>query len=617
MNESKAGGSRTADVPIRVRVQAPSRKPRVEARLLAPRRRLFGAAAGLLGLLLAGPVEAAVTPPTLVKAFGVASIAIGQTTSLTFSINNPNAGTTLTNISFNDSLPSGLVVATPNGLANSCGGNLNAGAGVSTVFVDSVTLAPGASCTWSVNVVATAAGTKNNVTSAIFATESGAGSTATASITVLLPANPVLSKAFGAASIAIGQTTSLTFTIANPNATFTTLTNISFIDSLPSGLVVATPNGLVNNCGGNVNADAGVSTVFINAVTLAPGSSCTWSINVVANSAGIKNNVTSAISSTESGTGGAAATASIAVPLPANPVLSKAFGAASIAIGQTTSLTFTIANPNATFTTLTNVAFNDSLPSGLLVATPNGLANSCGGNVDAGAGVSFLTVNLVTLAPGASCAWSINVIANSAGIKNNVTSAISSTESGNGGTAATASITVLGTPQFMSAASRRVHGAAGTFDLPLLLTPTSPTTEPRVGPTQTIVLSFDKPIASADTPTVSEGVATFGTMAISGNDVVVTFTGVTDMQYVTISVANVASTDGGTGGSASVRIGLLVGDVNQNRVVTVGDLGLVNAQLSQMVTSANYLKDVNVSGTLSVADKGITNANLTRALPPP
>jgi hypothetical protein len=49
----------------------------------------------------------------------------------------------------------------------------------------------------------------------------------------------------------------------------------------------------------------------------------------------------------------------------------------------------------------------------------------------------------------------------------------------------------------------------------------------------------------------------------------------------------------------------------------VADLGLVNAQLAQVATAANYLKDVNASGTLTVGDKGITNANLTRALPTP
>jgi hypothetical protein len=44
---------------------------------------------------------------------------------------------------------------------------------------------------------------------------------------------------------------------------------------------------------------------------------------------------------------------------------------------------------------------------------------------------------------------------------------------------------------------------------------------------------------------------------------------------------------------------------------------LVNAQLAQVVTPANFLKDVNATGALTVADKGITNANLARALPAP
>jgi hypothetical protein len=79
----------------------------------------------------------------------------------------------------------------------------------------------------------------------------------------------------------------------------------------------------------------------------------------------------------------------------------------------------------------------------------------------------------------------------------------------------------------------------------------------------------------------------------------------------------VTSTDGGTGGSGSVRIGFLMGDVNQNRVVTVADLGIVNVDLSQVTTAANYLKDVNASGAITVSDKGLTNFNLTRALPTP
>jgi hypothetical protein len=169
----------------------------------------------------------------------------------------------------------------------------------------------------------------------------------------------------------------------------------------------------------------------------------------------------------------------------------------------------------------------------------------------------------------------------------------------------------------VSAQSRRVHVGAGTFDLPLSLVATNPTTEPRQGPAHSIIVfTFNQAITGA-TATVTEGPATAGLPTISGNDVIVALSGVADQQYVTVSLSNVSDATGGTGGSASVRVGFLLGDVNQSRVVTLADLAQVNAQLSQPVTAANYLKDVNASGTLTLADKGITNGNLTKALPPP
>jgi hypothetical protein len=51
--------------------------------------------------------------------------------------------------------------------------------------------------------------------------------------------------------------------------------------------------------------------------------------------------------------------------------------------------------------------------------------------------------------------------------------------------------------------------------------------------------------------------------------------------------------------------------------VVVSDLALVNVQLSQLTTAANYLTDVNASGSITVADKGLTNTNLAQGLPPP
>jgi hypothetical protein len=175
---------------------------------------------------------------------------------------------------------------------------------------------------------------------------------------------------------------------------------------------------------------------------------------------------------------------------------------------------------------------------------------------------------------------------------------------------------VVAAPVFVGSVSRKVHGAAGTFDLPLSAVSGNPTVEPRQGPAQTIVFSFDKAVNAAAV-SIAEGKATAAAPTFSGNNVIVSLTGVSDQQYLTVALANVGSSDGGTGGSASVRIGFLVGDVGQNRVVSVADVAQVNAQLAQVVTAANYLKDLNASGTLTVADKGIGNAALTRALAAP
>ncbi len=173
------------------------------------------------------------------------------------------------------------------------------------------------------------------------------------------------------------------------------------------------------------------------------------------------------------------------------------------------------------------------------------------------------------------------------------------------------------TPQ--GALSRKVHGAAGTFDLPLSLQVGSPQTEPRsagAGGAHTIVVTFDKPISGA-TATVTEGAAAAGSPSFNGNEVTVGLTGVGNAQYVTISLTDVTSTDGGTGGGAAVRVGFLAGDANQNRAVTLSDLLGVNAVLTQTLSAANYLRDVNVSGSLSVADLQFVNSRLTQVLPVP
>jgi fimbrial isopeptide formation D2 family protein len=391
------------------------------------------------------------TPPTITKSFGAAAIAVGGSTSLSFTINNPNTTTSLTGVAFTDNLPAGLVVSTPNGLTGSCGGGtITAVPGAASVSLAGATLATTASCTLSVNVTGTTGGVKSNSVQ-VTATESGPGNTSNASITVTSP--PVIIKAFGAASIPLNGSTSLQFTIQNNNTT-TSLNGVAFSDTLPAGLVVSTPNGLTGSCGGGtITAVAGSGNVSLSGATLAASTSCTFSINVTGTTAGSKNNTTGNVTSTEGGTGGTAS-ASIAVVAP--PSIAKAFNPTAIGVNGTSTLTFTMTNPAANTVAEVGVAFTDTLPAGLVVATPNGLTNTCGGTATATAGSGSISLSGGTIAAASSCTLSANVTGASTGTFNNTSGAVSST---NGGTGNTASATLTIAPADMTITKTHV----GTF----------------------------------------------------------------------------------------------------------------------------------------------------------
>ena len=130
-------------------------------------------------------VPGVVAPPTISKSFGSTLWVPGGVTSLSFTINNPNTTVTLTGVSFSDTLPAGLVVATPPGIAGSCGGGvIAASAGSGSISLTGATLAPGASCTFSVDVDTTGSGVLINVTGNVSSSNGGVGNTASAQIVV-------------------------------------------------------------------------------------------------------------------------------------------------------------------------------------------------------------------------------------------------------------------------------------------------------------------------------------------------------------------------------------------------------------------------------------------------
>ena len=316
----------------------------------------------------------AATSPTMTKAFSPSQIPSGGTSTLMLNFTNPNANATLTGLSVSDTFPAGLSVASPVTTTNTCGGTFTPSAGDTSLSLSGGALAAAAACSITVVVTDGTAGTAINTTGSVSTNESGTGGTASATLTVVAP--PTISKVFGASSILLNGTTSLTFTINNPNAT-TPLTGVGVTDTLPSGLKVAAPNGLTGSCGGGtITAVAGSGSVSLSGATLATSSSCTFSVNVIGTTVGTQNNSTGNVTSTNGGQGGIA-TATVTVVVPQLTV-TKTASPNPFVVGQPASYTVTVQN-TGTATTTANITIADTLPTGITLASAVGTNWSCTG----------------------------------------------------------------------------------------------------------------------------------------------------------------------------------------------------------------------------------------------
>jgi uncharacterized repeat protein (TIGR01451 family) len=307
-------------------------------------------AAALITVSFTGEAFAQV-PATITNSFSPSTVEVGGLSIMTVTVTNPN-GVPLTNVQFNDTQPAGIDLITQTGGTCSTpatgGGMFTINPGTETFSSTSSVLAPGQSCDITVRVRGTTVGAHVNTTSQVTATATPSGGPASATLIVNAVPAPTIAKAFGAAAIAVGGTTSLSFTITNPS-TSTSLTGVGFTDALPAGLVVATPNGLTGSCGGGtISATAGGSSANLSGATLAANASCTFSINVTGTTAGTKVNTTSAVTSNEGGSGNTA-TATLTVGAPAtttSTTLSSSVNPSSV--GQAVTFTATVTGASGT-----------------------------------------------------------------------------------------------------------------------------------------------------------------------------------------------------------------------------------------------------------------------------
>ncbi len=231
-------------------------------------------------LLIAGTI----LPPTLSATFDQASISPGGYAHLTFTITNPNP-VKLTDVEFYHDLSSldmSVLSSVPGGCTghNVTGATRGGSAGPSVITIYEATFSPNETCTYSylvANTLDAELGVQGTTTSAISSTNGGTGSAASASITVVANAAP--------------QLRGLTI--------------------LSSGMSCSPP-GPLGGDSFDLSAGSGSGVISFSNGTLYPSSQCNVRVKVQGFRLGLQINTTSAISSTNAGTGDAAS-ASVAV----------------------------------------------------------------------------------------------------------------------------------------------------------------------------------------------------------------------------------------------------------------------------------------------------------------
>ena len=353
----------------------------------------------------------------------------------------------LVNVALTDNLPSGLLVPPGANPQTTCiGATVSAPTpGQVQITGASVPAASGAvaaTCYGEIDVLAAAQGDYGNTIAAGAVTASSAGLPVTnaqpTSDTLRAKSPLVLNKAIdgltldpgnpagfgtGSANRAPGAAAQLTLRIGNPNAL--ALTSVSLIDTLPTGLVVATPALATTNCAsGLVTAAAAATSVRLSGATIPANGFCTVTVRVLSNISGSYTNAigAGALSSAEGVGNEEPTSAALVVSTP--PSVSKQFTPPVIAPGAVSTLTIFLDNRNPGAATL-GAPFTDTLPTApgnvLVAPAPNVLTTCPGGagavSAVAGSGsVGFASGQQI---PAGGCSISVDVTASAAGLHTN------------------------------------------------------------------------------------------------------------------------------------------------------------------------------------------------------
>ncbi len=179
-----------------------------------------------------------------------------------------------------------------------------------------------------------------------------------------------------------------------------------------------------------------------------------------------------------------------------------------------------------------------------------------------------------------------------------------------------------GTLAPLSVLSRKTHGAGGpTYDINLPLTGTAGV-ECRSGGASNVhqvIMTFPFPVAVASAsvtpdPNVPGATGSVSGYSVSGSQVTVNLTGVSNAQTIVITLTNVS--DGtNTTPSVTTRMGILLGDTTGNGSVNASDVSLTKLKSGQSVDATSFRTDVTVSNSINATDVSTVKLKTGTALP--
>lgn len=382
---------------------------------------------------------------TVAKATSPSTLAFpGQPSRFTITITN--GATAVTGLRLTDyftvdgqaaSAANGMIIAASPQPATTCpGGTVSAVAGGASVAINGASLAASATCTVSVNVTSNkTGGITNTIPPSAIRTDQALTNALQATTSLTAQTNIGVVKQFTPSVIKAGQRSRLRLTFYNGSPQ--PASNLSVVDTLPAGLTVpAGPNPATTCTGATVSSPA-ANSVQVNGGSLGAAAggtaaSCYAEIDVTAAADGVYVNTipAGALAATVGGapvSNADPATATLRAKQPViihkaiggftldagNPV-GFATGEASRVPGATAPLVIRLDNANTD--NLTDAAFTDNLPTGLVVAPTPAAATTCvGGTVTATPSATSIGLTGATIPAAGFCTVTVDVLSNVAG----------------------------------------------------------------------------------------------------------------------------------------------------------------------------------------------------------